>query len=46
MWNLLNKLNKQNRDRVIDGEQADSSGGSGLGGGGMAQKGKRTHGHG
>ena len=30
MWNLMNKVNKQNRDRLIDREQADSSGG-GLG---------------
>ena len=24
MWNLMNKLNKENGDRLIDGEQADS----------------------
>ena len=26
MWNVMNKLNKQNRDRLIDGEQDDSYG--------------------
>ena len=31
MWNLMNKPNKQNRDRVIDREQVDSSGVGGLG---------------
>ena len=44
----MSKLNKQNRGKVIEGEQADSSGGEGelaLGGKGLAQKGKNTHGH-
>ena len=26
VWNLMSKLNKQNKNRLIDGEQADSSG--------------------
>ena len=42
-WNLMNKLNKQNR--LIDGDQMTAGGGR-LGGGGIEQKGKRTHGHG
>ena len=46
MWNLMNKCtNKENGDRLIDGEQGDSWGGR-LGGGGTEQKGRRTHGHG
>ena len=45
MWNVMKKLNKQNRDRPIGGEQADSSDVE-LGGGGIKQKRKRTHGHG
>ena len=45
MWNLMNKLNSQaNRGRLTEREQADSYGG-GLGGGGTAQKGKRTQRH-
>ena len=39
----MNKLNKQNR--LIDGDQMTAGGGR-LGGGGIEQKGKRTHGHG
>ena len=35
----------QNRDRLIDREQADSSGG-GVGGRGIKQKRERTHWHG
>ena len=35
----------QNRDRLIDGEQM-TVGWGGLGGRGIEQKGKRTHGHG
>ena len=42
----MNKLNKQNRDRLIDGEQMTASGGGMLQGGGIQQKGKSTHGHG
>ena len=38
--------NEQNTDRLIDGEQADRSGGWGLDSGGLEQKGNRTHGHG
>ena len=39
MWNLRNKLNKQNRGRLIDREQDDSYGGAGqLAGGGIKQK--------
>ena len=41
----MNKLNKQNRDRLTDGEQDDSQWG-GVRGGAIEQKGKRTHGHG
>ena len=41
----MNKLNKQNRDRLTDGEQDDSQWG-GVRGGATEQKGKRTHGHG
>ena len=40
----MNKLNKQNRDRLTDGEQDDSQWG-GVRGGATEQKGKRTHGH-
>ena len=29
MWNLMNTLNKQNRDRLIDREQADNCGSGG-----------------
>ena len=35
-----------NRDRLIDREQDNSSIRWNLGGGGIKQKGKRTHGHG
>ena len=44
----MNGTNKQNRDRLIDRKQDDSYGGWGveLGGGGIEEKGKRTHGHG
>ena len=38
--------NKQNRDRFIDSAQMTASGEHRGGGGGMEQKGKRTHGHG
>ena len=31
MWNLKNQTNKQNRDRLIDGEQMTASGGGGGG---------------
>ena len=36
------------RDRLVDGEQMTDHGGGGvrLGGGGMEEKGERTHGHG
>ena len=44
MWNQLNKLNKQNRDR-LKREWADSSL-AGEWGDGTEQKGKRIHGHG
>ena len=46
MWNIMKKLSlQQNRDRIIDKEQADSCG-EGLGSGRIQQKGKRIHGHG
>ena len=45
MWNQMNKLNKQIRSRLIDGEQDDSLG-VGLEDGGIEQTGKRTHRHG
>ena len=38
-------INKQNRDRLIDREQGDSSGG-GVGGWRIEKKRKRTHGQG
>ena len=47
MWNLMNKLNLQaNRERLIDGEQADSCWGVGIGmlsweGGGIEKKTKK-----
>ena len=39
-----NWTNKQNRDRLIDGEQMTAKGV--VRGGGIEQRGKRTHGHG
>ena len=45
--NEQTELTKQNRDRLIDGEQMTANrGGRQLGGGAIEQKGKRTHGHG
>ena len=47
MWNLINKINKQNRDSLLDTENSCQRGG-GLGawvkGKGIKQ-GKETHGH-
>ena len=40
------ELNKENGDRLLDGEQMTASGVGRLVGGGIEQKGKRTHGHG
>ena len=43
----MNWINKENGDRLIDGEQVTASGGGRRGGSsGIEQKGKRTHGHG
>ena len=46
MWNQTNKLKKQNKDRLVGGEQMAASGSEGLGGRKIEPKGKRTHGHG
>ena len=46
IWFQSNWTNKQNRDSLIDREQTTASGGGRLEGGGIEQKGKRTHGHG
>ena len=45
MWNLVNKLNKQNIKRLIESRMT-ATGLRERGGGGTEQKGKRTHGHG
>ena len=42
----MNKLNKQNRDRLTDGEQMTASGGGkNLGVRGIEQNRRRIHGH-
>ena len=45
MWNLMNKLNKENGDRLIYRHQADSWGGR-IEVGRTKQNQKRTHGQG
>ena len=42
----MNKLNKQNRHRLIESRMTAMVGGVSLGDEGIEQKGKRTHGHG
>ena len=41
MWNLINKLNKENGDRLIDSRMTAIGG---LVGGGIEEKGKWAHG--
>ena len=44
MWNWMNKLNKQRRDRLVESRLTALGVGGRLWGGGTKQKGKRTHG--
>ena len=44
MWNLINKLNKQNTDRLLETRMA-AMGGREDGGPEITQKGEKTHGH-